>query len=350
MSLLSDILGTGAGVAAVAKAYEDLGSVGREARSGADVIAQQGLEQTQFQPYTLTSSIGGAQAGAGGLNLNLSPQQQALMDQLGVGASNLFSQAMQGGMDPNLQAIQSQSMSGINPQAYTQVAQNKQNAFGLSNQMIEQAGTGTGQRESDVYGRIRAMQTPGEERDRLALEERLANQGRLGVRTSMFGGTPEQFAQSQAQGEAQNQAAMMAMQQAQSEQAQQAGIGATFGQFGQAGTQLQQQLSSQNIADFLAAQQGGLQQSQFAGNLGAQMLQGQYLPQAALLQQLTPTLQNAEMAQRNQLAGAGMFGEASMGGLEALLGSGLGQANLMGNVGSGLLAGIFSNPNAFSFG
>jgi hypothetical protein len=45
---------------------------------------------------------------------------------------------------------------------------------------------------------------------------------------------------------------------------------------------------------------------------------------------------------KSQLAGAGLFGEASMSGLEALLGSALGQANLMGNVGTGLLSGAIS--------
>jgi hypothetical protein len=110
----------------------------------------------------------------------------------------------------------------------------------------------------------------------------------------MFGGTPEQFAQSQAQAEAQNQAALMAMQQAQAQQAQQ-------------------------------------------GALGQQFMQSQYMPQAALLQSLQPGLQTSELAQRGQIQGAGLFGEASMGGLEALLGSGLGQANLMGQLGTGLM-------------
>jgi hypothetical protein len=53
-------------------------------------------------------------------------------------------------------------------------------------------------------------------------------------------------------------------------------------------------------------------------------------------------LNAAQLAQQSQLAGAGLFGEASMSGLEALLGSALGQANLMGNVGTGLLSGAIS--------
>ena len=44
----------------------------------------------------------------------------------------------------------------------------------------------------------------------------------------------------------------------------------------------------------------------------------------------------AELAQRGQLQGAGLFGEAEMAGLQALLGSGIGQAELFGQLGTGL--------------
>lgn len=253
MSFFGDLLGLAGGGLAVGDAYNKLGDIGQQANTGAQQIAQQGLAQTQFTPYGVTSGVGSVSADSSGINYQLSPEQQALQGMLGQGAQGFFSQAMQ----PN-------------------------------------AG-----REQEIYDRIRAMQTPGEGRDRLALEERLQNQGRLGVRTSMFGGTPEQFAQSQAQAEAQNQAALMAMQQAQSQQAQQA-------------------------------------------SLGQQFMQGQYLPQAALLQAFQPGMQNAQLNQQANQYGAGLFGEASMGGLEALLGSGLGQANLMGQLGTGLLSGAFS--------
>jgi hypothetical protein len=50
----------------------------------------------------------------------------------------------------------------------------------------------------------------------------------------------------------------------------------------------------------------------------------------------------AQLGQRGQLSGAGLFGEAAMGGLEARLIAEQAQANLLGNLGSGLLSGIFS--------
>jgi hypothetical protein len=54
-----------------------------------------------------------------------------------------------------------------------------------------------------------------------------------------------------------------------------------------------------------------------------------------------------QLAQRGQLYGAGLFGEASMGGLEALLGAGLGQANLMGQLGTGLLTGLATPTDSY---
>ena len=68
-------------------------------------------------------------------------------------------------------------------------------------------------------------------------------------------------------------------------------------------------------------------------------LTGAFVPQAQSINVEQQGLNAAQLAQRGQLAGAGLFGEASMSGLEALLGSALGQANLMGNVGTGLLSG-----------
>ena len=69
-----------------------------------------------------------------------------------------------------------------------------------------QAAAPIAQREQDVYNRMRTAMSPEEERQRLALEQRMAAQGRSGVRTAQFGGTPEQLALAKAQEEAQNRA------------------------------------------------------------------------------------------------------------------------------------------------
>ena len=249
-------LGTlGAGGLLTGKAYQRLGDIGEQARREAGDIAETGLEQTRFMPFTVTTGTGGALTTTpeGGLTVGLSPEEQAFQQQMFGGAGQFYQQAMQP----------------------------------------------TQAREQAVFERIREAQRPEEERQRLATEERLAAQGRLGLRTAQFGGAPEQFALAKAQEEARNQAMLSAMQQAQAEQIQQAQLG---GQFMGAG----------------------------------------YTPQAQALNVLQAGMPAAQMAQRGQLTGAGLFGEAQMGGLEALLGSGLGQANLYGQLGTGLLSGLLT--------
>lgn len=259
--LLGAIAGPAIGAGSLMNAYNRLGNIGESAQQGAQLIAQQGLEQTQFQPFTVRSTTGGMfgyDPQTGAVNMNVSPQEQALQQSLFGGAQGFFNQA----------------------------------------QMP------TGQREQDVYQRIRATQQPEEQRQQLMLEERLANQGRLGVRSNLFGGTPEQLAMSQAQTQAQNQARLMAMQQAQQEQMQQA-------------------------------------------QLGQSMLGASYMPQSQLLNAQAASQLFPQLQQRGQLSGAGLFGEASMGGLEALLGSGIGQANLMGQLGTSILGGLATPTDSY---
>ena len=297
-------LGAGA-VASIMEGYDRLGDIGDTAYTRGGEIAQQGLEQTQFKPFTVRSSTGGMFSAdqGGNVGMTLSPQEQAIQDALMTQAQQDIAGGFAG--DPMQQAA-------------------AQQAYGLGGQFMGMAGQDPMQRERDIYGNIRAMQSPEEQRQRMALEERLFTQGRGGVSTNLYGGTPEQLAMAKAQAEAQNQASLMAMQQAQAEQLQQANIGSAFAGLG-----------SQLGASDLAAQQA--QQQLAFGNLT-----GAYAPQNQLLalqqaSQLYPQLQ-----QRGQLYGSGLFGEASMGGLEAYLGAGLGQANLLGDLGTGLLSGVFS--------
>lgn len=233
------------------KAYENMGDVGQTALEKSNALAQQALGQTQFRPFTVTTGLGNLQATPeGGYNMNLSAQQQALQNQLFGGAQGFYGQA-------------------------TQPLQ---------------------QRTQAVYNQLRAMQTPEEERQRLALEERLLGQGRLGLNTAQYGGAPEQFALAKAQEEARNQASFAAMEQAMREQMQAAELGRLY-------------------------QGGG------------------YLPTASLLSAYQPGLQGSQLASQMQQTGAGLFGEATMGGINALLASRLGQGTLAGNIGSALAQG-----------
>lgn len=259
------LLGLGAGVAGTAAAYDDLKDIGAQAKTEAEALAGQILPMSQFRPFTVTSATGG--------QFGVTPQVDAEGNVIGTQASL--------GVSPEEQALQGMLM-------------------GQSQQFLGQAGLPTGQREADVYGRIRAVQAPEEERQRLALEERLAQQGRLGVRTSMFGGTPEALAMEKAQAEARNQASLMAMQQAQAEQAQ-------------------------------------------AQQMGLAALGGSYVPQAQMLNVQQASQLYPQMQQQAQLFGTGQFGETRMTGIEAQLIAEQARANLIGGLGTGLLGGLF-NP------
>lgn len=259
------LLGLGAGVAGTAAAYDDLKDIGAQSRTEAEALAGQILPMSQFRPFTVTSATGG--------QFGVTPQVDAEGNVIGTQASL--------GVSPEEQALQGMLM-------------------GQSQQFLGQAGLPTGQREADVYGRIRAVQAPEEERQRLALEERLAQQGRLGVRTSMFGGTPEALAMEKAQAEARNQASLMAMQQAQAEQAQ-------------------------------------------AQQMGLAALGGSYVPQAQMLNVQQASQLYPQMQQQAQLFGTGQFGETRMTGIEAQLIAEQARANLIGGLGTGLLGGLF-NP------
>ena len=165
------------------QAYGRLSDIGQQARTGAEAIAQQQLEQTQFRPFTVTTGTGagfGTQVdpvtGALTTTMALSPQEQAMQQQLFGGASQFFTGAT---ADPAV-------------------------------------------REQQIYEQIREATAPQERMERLGLEERLAAQGRLGVRTAQFGGTPEQLAMERAQQQAMAQARLGAAQQARQEQMQQA--------------------------------------------------------------------------------------------------------------------------------
>ena len=257
-----------AGLGLLMNAYGRLGDVGQRGLTLGQELAETQLGQAAFRPYTVTTSTGGQfgmqvdpTTGQLSTTMTASPEEQAFRNQL----------------------------------------------FGGAGQFYEQAAMPTGDREQAIFERMRAAMSPEEERQRLALEERLASQGRLGVRTAQFGGAPEQFALAQAQEEARNRAMLGAMQQAQAEQRQQAA-------------------------------------------LGQQYLMGSYTPQQMLLQGLTPGQTAAAQAQQAQLYGTGLFGEATASGIDALLASGLGQANLMGAAGTGLLSGLFASPSSSSGG
>lgn len=210
-------------------------------------------------------------------------------------------------------------MAGLETQAPADVEAMRRQYGGLASQAAMDVLTPTSARESSVYERIRATQRPEEERQRLALEERMAQQGRLGVRTAMFGGAPEQFALAQAQEEAQDRASLSAMQQAQAERQQALGTAQTLGgMFGQQAG-LSSQLQSQQQQRATQLSQLGLGAEQIQAQLesegfGRQMQLGQAGLQA---QQAQAQLEAQRLGQQMQLGQAGIGAAQAQSALQS---------------------------------
>ena len=261
---LTKILGGAAGGLLTKEAYDKLGEIGTkgyEELAGEGGLAEKLSGMLEFQPYTVTSATGG---------------------QFGMTR------------DPNTGQMTYQMATSPEEQAFQQQQLERAGMF------FGQAATPVDQREQDVYQRMRTAMSPEEERQRLALEQRMAAQGRMGVQTAQFGGTPEQLALAKAQEEARNTAMLNAMQFAGQEQQRQA-------------------------------------------QLGSGMLASGYIPQAQLLSALQPGMTASERQRQALSQQAGAYGETYVSGLQALLQSGLGQADLVGKLGSGVASSALSS-------
>ena len=149
--------------------------VGIGALTTANLLADQAAARGTFQPFTVTSNLANVGTTAeGGFNVNLSPEQQALQ-------SGLLSQA--------------------------------QSAFG-------EIGADRATREQEIYNNLVALRQPQQEREQSELAQRIQAQGRTGLMTSAYGGTPEQLAMNKAIQEQRSADALMAMTQAGQERTQ----------------------------------------------------------------------------------------------------------------------------------
>ena len=227
-NLFGNLLNVGGQYYLGQQGIESAEGIGRQGMQQAQALAQQARQDTQFRPFTVTTGTGVSQTTpTGGLDVGLGGTAGALEQQLQEQAGGLFGRV---GIDP-----------------------------------------ATAQQE--YFEQIRGIQRPEEERARLAMEERLLGQGRLGLMTSQYGGSPEQFALAKAQEEARNQAAVMARSQALAEQQQALQMGS--GLLGQSYVPQQQQLDALTAATNIANIAGTGQRSgaQLAAQLGSQGLE-----------------------------------------------------------------------------
>jgi hypothetical protein len=179
---LGGLLGTIISGAGYKNQLDRLGSFGQRAQTGAEDIGRRAAEDTRFVPFTVTSATGAGvgTTADGSTQFTLSPEEQALQNQL----------------------------------------------FGGAGQFYQQAQAPIAQTEQDIFNRMLQVAAPERERQSLALEERLAAQGRLGTSSAAYGGaTPEQMALATAQQQQLNNLGLQARGQALSEQQQYANLG-----------------------------------------------------------------------------------------------------------------------------
>jgi len=269
----SNIAGTAGGLAM----FNQMSDLGKEVERKALGIGERAQADTAFRPFTVSTGFGGVSATPeGGFTTALSPYGKRFQR----GARGITSGLMRdfGEGVPDVSGLTSAAFGGIPG-------------------LLEAATGDTAAREADIYSRIRATQTPEEERQALALEQRLAAQGRTGLRTAQFGGSPEQLALAKAREEAMLSANLGAMDQARAEQMQQ--LGMAQGMFG--------------LGSGAAALPSSLRSAEL-GNLSAS-LGLSYMPEQQLLSTLTPALSLADLVSTGQRQGAGYLAEAGMAGL-----------------------------------
>ena len=258
---------------------------------------------TLFKPFNVSAIPGNVTTNAmGGTNFSLSPEQAALEKSLRTGGSQLVDAVLGrgefGSPDPVTGEMRQDARSGM---GYLQ------GLLGDPFKAENLAAT-----EQTAYDRLRAIRTPEEQRAQTGLNQNLVAQGRQGLQTAQFGGSPEQFALSKAIEEQKSADAVSAM-----------------------------GLARQDAQSLSNARLGALQQQVAEKGLGAniasQFLGASYNPQTALLAATQPSLNLADMA---TTAGR-QLGQYGLGLGQSQMGYDLGAQSAAANIRNQTMKGLF---------
>jgi len=316
---------------------------------------------SQFQGYGVTTGLGQSNVGAdGGIDFGVNPNQyhQAAGDANMAGANSAFQAALgqsggQGNVDWNAIA-QSQlgASQGIGPnQGYAGNA--AQDAMGRS--LADPS-----QRQQEIFQRLMDIQNPMLDQQQAQQQAREHAMGRGGIAGSAYGGTAEDAAMAKARAMAANQAAVDAMQQADSERSM---FGQMASQYGQLGQQNYQNMANrenalaQNAAQFgqlgNQAVSNATQQAGMLGQIGNSMAQLgldqqklSYLPMQQQLEILKAAQGTGAMAQQGQLTGQDYLAQMLLGGTNANVNAQKVSSELMGNLYNSLLSNMGGTTNA----
>lgn len=413
-NFLGDNAGALAGIGSIAGALDNAGDVrdmGYAVQQHLENMGQNLNDGSQFQGYGVTSGTGenaiNSTVNADG-SINLNVGQDMTMAGNGssnlTGAQNAFNNALgmsggQGNVDWNAIAQNQMGASnGVNPNTGAFGAQGQQlfgNAMGMNpNQgwagqtaqdAADRSMADPSQRQSEIFDQLMAIQNPELDRQQAAQQAQEYAMGRGGIRGSAYGGTAEDAAMAKARAQSSNQAALNAMQQADSERSMFGQMASQYGQLGQQNyanqsnqmanllnaSSQQGQLGNQNYANMTdretalannAAQFGQLgnqananatQQAGMMGQignslaaLGLDQTKLSYLPMQQQMELLKLGQGTGAMAQQGQLTGQDYLAQMLLGGTNANVNAQKVSSELMGNLYDSILDNLGGASNA----
>ena len=314
-------LGALGSAALVEKTLDDLRDAGKYAVRGAGEIGTTAQADAQFKPFTVTTGTGDTLTTTpeGGYNVGLGDRQKSFQTNL----FNKFAKDVNPYGRPNLQ------LTGASDRGYDPVyAKAMQGTKSLFDPVLQNPET----RSQAIYELLRQTQIPDEQRQQALLDESLVNRGRQGMRTAMFGGTPEQLAMNKALQETQADTRLKAMQMARAERADDLGT--------------QRQLFDLSGAALAAPEAVKAAQLQ---NLTGMLGLG-YTPSQMAMGAIPAATDIASIVDTGRRQGAGYVADTGIAGLQGMLQSEAARANLLGEIFTEILGGTMGGSGGTGSG
>ena len=316
------LIGAAGQLGSTESAVKDLEGMGKDAKEFIGFPGDTDLYNTiagttTFKPFGVTGlPMGSVQTDAqGGANFALSDEQTALAKSLRTGGSSLIDAVLGRGQYGTFDPVTGQytdDMRSEQADLIRLLEVSDKDAQGRTYRHLKQddylkqfadpfSAASLANAEQTAYDRMRAIRTPEEERAQIGLNQSLIGQGRQGLQTAQYGGSPEQFALSKAIEEQKASDALAAMGMARQDAQSLANQRALA--MGEARTD--QTLRSQQRLSALGQQ---ALEKELGANIAGSFLTQSYAPQTALIQAMQPSidLANISTAARRDLGGQTM--------------------------------------------
>jgi hypothetical protein len=309
------------------------------------------LVDSLFGNATAGSLLGG---GAGYMLAEQGIEQaRGLPEQLGAAAADISGRVGEAAQFKPYTVTTAAGSAGFTPEGYTQALapEAQQAVTALQQQAAQQAGMIGQVTPEQLMQQMTALRQPEQARAQQELENRLAAQGRLGVSTAAYGGTPEQLALAKAQEEQRAADALSAITGAR--QLQMQDISNVSDMLTAAGVPISQatQAMQPSLTGLTLAQRPSELEAQALANLGQQELAGipsainaEALLRQAQLESITNALGLSQQAQATEAAG-------NVSNIADLLGGGVDWiSGLFSGGGTGTIQGEGDGTSEFGVG